>query len=80
MEDPLSSLLLAAGIILPVSWLLVCLAASQWIAEKLSRNRQAVWLREKMGVVGRGRKQSQGEGLLQEGSAVGLREVVVELQ
>ena len=80
MEDPLSSLLLAAGIILPVSWLLVCLAASQWIAEKLSRNRQAVWLGEKMGVVGRGRKQSQGEGLLQEGPAVGLREVVVELQ
>ena len=39
MTDLLSILLFTGAVVLPVSWVLVCLAASQWIAEKWRLNR-----------------------------------------
>ena len=39
MTDLLSILLFTGAVVLPISWVLVCLAASQWIAEKWRLNR-----------------------------------------
>jgi len=75
MTDLLSILLFTGAVVLPISWVLVCLAASQWIAEKWRLNRHTMRLTERLR--GGKRKQSQGEGLLQDGC---MEEVVVELQ
>ena len=64
------------AILLPVSWLLVCLAASSWIAEKWRGNAGTMRLTERLAR----RKPSQGVGLLGEAGRDGLEEVAVELR
>jgi hypothetical protein len=64
---------IGAAVLLPISWLLVCLAASGWIAEKWRLNRRAMRLTERL--QGGKRKQSQAEELLAR-----PEQVVVELR